>query len=84
MFHPKIAHQKHYVYSMSNVIMVGEKLTLNTVTYGAPLCSVYSAPSYVSNLTLLAPFSTELAYLSMLFILDMVCTAGSADHLKNQ
>ena len=33
-----------------------------------PLCSVYLAPSYEANLTLLAPFPTELIYLSMLFI----------------
>ena len=41
-----------------------------------PLCSLYQAPSYESNPTFLAPFPTELAYLSMLFILEMVCTSN--------
>ncbi len=54
---------------------------LNTVTKVLPLCSVCQAPSYESNLTLLTPFPTELAYLSMLFILEVVCTAY---HLKNK
>ncbi len=44
------------------------------VTKMVPLCSVYQAPSYESNFTLLAPFSRELAYFSLLFILGMVCT----------
>ncbi len=46
----------------------------DTVTNMVPFCSVYQAPSYESNLTFLAPFPTELAYLSMLFILEVVCT----------
>ncbi len=45
----------------------------DNVTKMVLLCSVYRAPSYESNLTLLAPFPAELAYLSMLFILEMVC-----------
>ncbi len=49
----------------------------DTVTNVIPLCSVYQAPSYKSNLTFPAPFLTELAYLSMLFNLE-------ADHLKNK
>ena len=47
----------------------------DTDTNGVPLCSVYSTIFYESNLTLLAPFPTEMAYLSMLFIFQMVCTA---------
>ena len=47
----------------------------DTVAKVVLLCSVYQSQSYESNLTLIAPFSTELAYLS---------TAGSADHLKNK
>ena len=43
------------------------------IIYVLPLCSVYQVPSYESNLTLLASFPTELAYWSMLFILEMVC-----------
>ena len=39
---------------------------------------------YESNLTLLAFFPPEIAYLGMLFIIEMVCTACSADHLKNK
>ena len=46
-----------------------------------PLCSVYQAPSNKPNLTLLAWYLPDLAYLSMLFILEIVCTA---DHLKNK
>ncbi len=49
-----------------------------------PLCSVYQALSYESNLTLLAWFQPEIAYLSMLFILGVVFPACSADHLKNK
>ena len=45
----------------------------DTVTKVVPLCSVCQAPSYESNLTLLAPFPTGLANLSILFILEMVC-----------
>ncbi len=39
---------------------------------------------HLMSLTLLAPFHTEFAYLSMLFILDMVCTAISGrNHATN-
>ena len=41
-----------------------------------PMCSVYHAPSYEPNLSLLTQFSTELAYLSLLFILELACTTG--------
>ncbi len=41
-------------------------------------------PSYVPNLTFLVPFPTDFAYLSMLFILEVLCTAGRAEHLKNK
>ena len=54
----------------------------NTITNMLPLCSVHQAPSYESNITLLAPFPTELAYLNMLYILEMVCTACS-DHMQH-
>ena len=47
----------------------------DTVTRVVPLCSVYQAPSYESNLKLLAWCLPEFAYLSMLFILETVCTA---------
>ncbi len=47
----------------------------DTVTNLVPLHSVYQAPSYELILTFLAPFPTELAYLSMLFILEVLCTA---------
>ncbi len=49
-----------------------------------PLCSLYQVLCYEPNLSLLAPLHKELAYFSMLFILEVVCTAGSADHLKNK
>ena len=42
------------------------------VTNVVPLYSVHQAPSYEPNLTLLAPFTTEFAYLIMLFILEAV------------
>ena len=76
-------------YSMSNVILVDEKLTSfhRYICYChkcVPMCSVCQVPSYGPNLTLLALFSAELAYLSMLFILEMIHTACSADHLKNK
>ena len=48
------------------------------------LRSVYQVPSYESNLTLLAWFLPDFAYLRMLLIPEMVCTAGSVDHLKNK
>ena len=54
----------------------------DTVTKVVPSC--YQAPFHEPNLILLAPFPTELAYLSMLIIREMVCTVGSADHLKNK
>ncbi len=43
---------------------------------------IYKAPSYEFNLTLLVWFLPDFAYLSMLFILEMICTACSADNLK--
>ncbi len=49
----------------------------DTVTNVIPLHSVHQAPSYEPNLTLLAWFLRDLAYLSMLFILEVVCTACS-------
>ncbi len=61
----------------------GRKIPL-IYTNMVSLYSVYQAPSYEPNLTFLATFSTELAYLSMLFILDVLCTAGSAEHIKNK
>ncbi len=51
----------------------------DTDTNMVSLYSVYQAPSYEPNLTFLAPFPTELAYLSMLFIFDVLCTACSAE-----
>ncbi len=48
----------------------------DTVTNVVLLCSLYQAPSNEPNLTFQAPFPTDLAYLSMLFILVMACTAG--------
>ena len=45
--------------------------TRDTATNVIPLCSVYQASFYEPNLTLLAWFLPEFAYLSMLFILEM-------------
>ncbi len=47
----------------------------DTVTIVLPLYSVYQARPNESNLTSLALTPTEWAYLSMLFILEVVCTA---------
>ena len=49
-----------------------------------PRYSVHQAPTYEPNLTLLAPLSAMLAHFSMLFILELACTAGSAGQLKNK
>ncbi len=56
----------------------------DTDTKVVPLHSAHQAPSYEPILTFLAPFPTELAYLSMLFILDVLCTACSAEQIKNK
>ena len=72
------------VYQMLSRYMKNSLNSLNiwdTVTKVLLLCSVHQAPSYGPNLTLLVPFPTEFPYLSMLFILGMVC---SEDHLKNK
>ena len=55
----------------------------DTVTKVVPLCSVYNVPGtiFCANLTLLAQFLPDFAFLSMPFVLEMVCTA---DHLKNK
>ena len=62
--------------SLSNVILVDKRFTSfhQYLWYWhksviLPLCSVYQAPSYEPNLTLLGRFSKEFAYSSMLFIL---------------
>ena len=49
-----------------------------------PLCSVHQAPSYEPNFTLLARILPMLAYLSMLFILEMGCTAKSTGQGKDK
>ena len=56
----------------------------DTVTNVLPLCSVYKVSSYEPNLTLLGWYLSEFAYLSMLFIPEVVYIEGSADHLKNK
>ncbi len=56
----------------------------DTVTNVLPLCSVYQAPSYEPSHTLIAWFLRDLAYLSMIFILEVLCIAGSAEDLKNK
>ncbi len=40
-------------------------------TKAVPLCSVYTAPSYKPNFSVLAPLSTKFVYLNILFILDL-------------
>ena len=75
-------------YTLSNVILMDEN-PLHSVNIGdivtnmVPLCSLYRVSSYKCNLKLLAWFLPDLAYLIMLFILEMACT-GTADHLKNE
>ena len=48
----------------------------DTVTKVTPLYWVHQAPLYEPIITLLVPFSMELAYLSMLFIAEMACTVA--------
>ena len=76
----EILSQKCYV---SNVILVDphSTSTWHTVTNVVPLWSVYQAPSYEHNLTLLAWFLLEFAYLRIPFILQMSC---SVVYLKNK
>ena len=45
------------------------------VINAVPLCSVHQAPSYEPKLTSLAWLLPEFPYLSMIFILEVVCTA---------
>ncbi len=56
----------------------------DTVTNVVPLHSVDQAPSYEPSFTLLAGFLRNFAFLSMLFILEVLCTVCSAEHLKNK
>ncbi len=49
-----------------------------------PLCSVQQTPSYEPNFTLLAGLLPKLAYLSMLFIFEIGCTANNADQGKDK
>ena len=56
----------------------------DTVTNVVPLYPLHQDPLYEPRLILLAPFSTQLAYLNMLFIPEMACTASNAGHLKNK
>ncbi len=55
----------------------------DTFTYVVPLCSLYQAPSYRPNLTFLAPFPTEWAYLDMLLILEVVCTVQTTPRIDS-
>ena len=58
---------------------------LGTGTNVIPMCSVYQAPTYEPNFVMLAcGFLPKMAYLSMLFMLEMGCTEGSAGQLKNK
>ena len=59
------ARKIHFIPSISEILYVVIVFTI-------------SGAIYESNLTLLAPCSTQLAYLSMLFILEI------ADHLKKK
>ncbi len=45
-------------------------------------CCRFHVPSYEISLTLLAPFSTEVTHLNMLFMLELACNASCAGHLK--
>ena len=54
------------------------------VTKVVPFCSVYLAPSFEPTFALLAPFFAKPSFCSMLFILELACTVGSAGQLKNK
>ncbi len=47
-------------------------------------CIQYTKRHHESILTFVAPFLPDLAYLSMLFILEVLCTACNAEHIKNK
>ena len=53
------------------------------VTKVVSLCSVYRVPFYESNFTFLASFPTKLAYLSMLVILEVVCTKRACSNRQS-
>ncbi len=56
----------------------------DTVTNVVALHSLHQAPLYDHNLTSLAWFLWDVACLSMLFILEVLCTACYAEHLNNK
>ncbi len=55
----------------------------DTVTNVVPLHSVHQAPSYEHILTLLAWFLLDLAFLSMLFIREVLCTAWRTNSVQD-
>ena len=75
--------------SLSNVILMDENFTsFHQCLRYCHKCGIFVIwiPGTIlePNLTFLEWFLPEIAYLSMLFILEVVCTAGSAEHLKNK
>ena len=56
----------------------------DTVTKSGTLSSVYKAPAFEPNSTLLAWFLLKLAHMNMLFIVETVCTACTAGRLNNK
>ena len=73
--------QTQQLYALSSDIIPKKNVScianiLDISTKPMPLCSPYSPPSYKINSIFLAPLSTELSYLVVLFILQLVHTAS--------
>ena len=60
-------------------------INISIIVTGVALCySLHKATSNHPDFTLLALFLSNLAYVSMLFIFKLTCTAFSAGHIKNK
>ncbi len=68
---------------LKNIIMQPKHLRYLS-TKQIPLCSPSSLPSNGPNPAFLVPLLAELAYLCMLFILQLTSTASSAGQLKHK
>ncbi len=80
--HVKYYHGGRIIHFIPSIFKIQSQMWYHSVS--VQYRSVYQAPSYEPNLTSLVWFLPEIAYLIMLSILEVVCTACSADHLKNK
>ena len=82
-------HVEYEKYAPSNVTVVDEMYCLSINSLGISpkmlqLCSFCKAPSDEVIVTLLVRFSTKLTFWSILFILELACTASNAAHIENK